>query len=121
MKIRLFPVWSDTRTEQTTEDILKHIPNQNPNHFKHISGEKLNCCVPGCYCCWTCSTERFYSINIRIFWGIFAGLSISPYFSALKIKWLIDNVPAVSSAFTDKTCLIGTIDTWLIWVRAIYL
>lgn len=48
---------------------------------------------------------------------LFAGLPISSYFSAVKIKWLIDNVPAVAKAFAAKTCVVGTIDTWLIWVH----
>lgn len=29
--------------------------------------------------------------------------------------WLKENVPEVYKAFEDKTCLIGTIDTWLVW------
>lgn len=45
-----------------------------------------------------------------------SGLPISPYFSALKIMWLKENVPEVSEAFENKTCLVGTIDSWLVWV-----
>lgn len=45
-----------------------------------------------------------------------SGLPISPYFSALKLMWLKENVPAINEAFKNKTALIGTIDTWLIWV-----
>ena len=45
------------------------------------------------------------------------GLPISPYFSAMKYRWLIDNVPAVQKAILEKRCMFGTIDTWLIWVR----
>lgn len=44
------------------------------------------------------------------------GLPISPYFSALKIKWLKDNLPEIDAAFAVKTCLVGTIDSWIIWV-----
>ncbi|CAH0545806.1 unnamed protein product [Brassicogethes aeneus] len=43
------------------------------------------------------------------------GLPVSTYFSALKIKWLMDNIPEVQSAIKEKRCLFGTIDTWLIW------
>ncbi|KAJ9578593.1 hypothetical protein L9F63_005195, partial [Diploptera punctata] len=43
------------------------------------------------------------------------GLPISPYFSALKIKWLIDNVPAVRWAIRDRRCRFGTVDSWLVW------
>eukprot|EP00128_Syssomonas_multiformis_P011504 Colp12_sorted_trinity150504_noHs@3927 len=43
------------------------------------------------------------------------GLPISTYFSALKLRWLMDNVPAVREGIKNDTCLFGTIDTWLIW------
>lgn len=44
------------------------------------------------------------------------GLPISPYFSALKLRWLMDNVPSVRKAIKEHRCCFGTIDTWLIWV-----
>lgn len=47
------------------------------------------------------------------------GLPINPYFSALKLKWLIDNVPRVHEAIKENRCMFGTIDTWLIWVSLI--
>ncbi|XP_076292299.1 glycerol kinase 3 isoform X2 [Lasioglossum baleicum] len=43
------------------------------------------------------------------------GLPISPYFSALKLKWLLQNVPRVQEALEKKRCMFGTIDSWLIW------
>lgn len=43
------------------------------------------------------------------------GLPLSPYFSALKLRWLKDNVPNVAKAMADGTCLFGTVDSWLIW------
>lgn len=43
------------------------------------------------------------------------GLPISPYFSALKLKWLLENVPEVQEALAKNQCMFGTIDTWLIW------
>lgn len=43
------------------------------------------------------------------------GLPVSTYFSALKIRWMMDNVQAVKDAIKEKRCLFGTIDTWLIW------
>ena len=43
------------------------------------------------------------------------GLAIAPYFSASKIKWLIDNVPAVAGAVNAGTARIGTIDSWILW------
>lgn len=44
------------------------------------------------------------------------GLPLSTYFSAVKLRWLMDNVPQVQKAIDENRCLFGTIDTWLIWV-----
>ena len=41
------------------------------------------------------------------------GLPLSTYFSSMKIKWLIDNVPEVSGALNANTCCFGTIDSYL--------
>ncbi|XP_055842120.1 glycerol kinase [Episyrphus balteatus] len=43
------------------------------------------------------------------------GLPMSPYFSGLKLRWLKDNVPHVTKAMKDGTCLFGNVDAWLIW------
>ena len=45
------------------------------------------------------------------------GLPISTYFSALKIKWLMDNVLQVKDAIRDNRCAFGTVDSWLLWVK----
>lgn len=43
------------------------------------------------------------------------GLTIAPYFSASKIKWLIQNCPEVALALAQDRVLVGTIDSWLAW------
>eukprot|EP01067_Filipodium_phascolosomae_P006655 Filipodium_phascolosomae@DN493_c0_g1_i1.p1 len=43
------------------------------------------------------------------------GLPVNTYFSAAKIKWLFDNVPAVRDAAKAKRLCIGTIDSWLMF------
>ena len=43
------------------------------------------------------------------------GLFLDPYFSATKIKWIIDNVPKAKKFFKKNELLFGTIDTFLIW------
>jgi glycerol kinase len=43
------------------------------------------------------------------------GLAIAPYFSASKMKWLIQNVPAVAAAVKSGTARIGTMDSWILW------
>lgn len=44
-----------------------------------------------------------------------SGLPISTYFSGVKLRWLMDNVPAVADAAAAGTALFGTVDTWLVW------
>jgi glycerol kinase len=48
-------------------------------------------------------------------WRARTGLPITTYFSALKLKWLMDHVPAVKHAVTAGECHFGTVDSWLIW------
>jgi glycerol kinase len=43
------------------------------------------------------------------------GLIIDAYFSATKIKWILDNVSGARARAADGSLLFGTIDTWLIW------
>ena len=43
------------------------------------------------------------------------GLFLDPYFSATKVKWIIDNVPKAKKLFKKNELLFGTIDTFLIW------
>ncbi|XP_055331277.1 glycerol kinase-like [Paramacrobiotus metropolitanus] len=43
------------------------------------------------------------------------GLPIHPYFSALKLRWIIDNVAPVREAIRNGTCLFGTVDSWVLW------
>lgn len=43
------------------------------------------------------------------------GLPIDPYFSASKMRWLIDNSDAVRAAYQDDSLLFGTVDSWLIF------
>jgi glycerol kinase len=43
------------------------------------------------------------------------GLIIDAYFSASKIKWVLDNVAGARKLAKEGVLLFGTIDTWLIW------
>jgi glycerol kinase len=51
----------------------------------------------------------------RHLWQQRTGLPLATYFSALKLKWLLDNVPAVRDAVEKRRALFGTVDSWLIW------
>ncbi len=43
------------------------------------------------------------------------GLLIDAYFSATKIKWILDNVPEARTLALEGKLLFGTVETWLIW------
>ena len=43
------------------------------------------------------------------------GLKLDAYFSATKIKWILDNVEGVRPKAEKGDILFGTIDTWLMW------
>jgi glycerol kinase len=43
------------------------------------------------------------------------GLPLASYFSALKLQWVLDNVPSARIAAERGEVLFGTMDTWLVW------
>ncbi len=43
------------------------------------------------------------------------GLLIDPYFSATKVKWILDNIPLAKKLMQKDNLMFGTIDTYLIW------
>ena len=43
------------------------------------------------------------------------GLVIDAYFSATKLKWILDNVPGAREKAEAGDLLFGTVETWLIW------
>lgn len=43
------------------------------------------------------------------------GLLLDPYFSASKMQWMLENVPAVKKAAQEKDLSFGTIDSYLIF------
>lgn len=43
------------------------------------------------------------------------GLIVDSYFSATKVKWLLENVKGAKEKAQSGQLLFGTIDTWLLW------
>lgn len=43
------------------------------------------------------------------------GLVIDAYFSATKVRWILDHVPGAQERAEKGELLFGTIDTWLVW------
>jgi len=43
------------------------------------------------------------------------GLFIDPYFSATKIRWIMENIEGVESKIRKGEIIFGTVDTWILW------
>src|SRR5579863_7834543 len=43
------------------------------------------------------------------------GLVLDPYFSATKVRWILDNVPGARGRAERGELAFGTVDSWLIW------
>jgi glycerol kinase len=43
------------------------------------------------------------------------GLPLASYFSGLKLRWLLDNVPGARARAVAGELMFGTMDTWLLW------
>ena len=43
------------------------------------------------------------------------GLRLDAYFSATKIRWMLDHVPGARESAEKGELLFGTVDTWLLW------
>ena len=61
----------------------------------------------------TCT--RFTEQGLDKFFLDKTGLLIDPYFSATKLKWILDNVDGVRDRALRGELLFGTVDTYLIW------
>lgn len=44
------------------------------------------------------------------------GIPLSTYFSAIKLRWMIDHHPEVHEAHEEDDLMFGTVDTWLVYV-----
>lgn len=69
---------------------------------------------------WQCRRTADYcsSLKAKGFEDSFrdkTGLLIDAYFSASKLKWILDNVDGARAKAAKGNLLFGTIETWLIW------
>ena len=51
----------------------------------------------------------------NIFFKSKTGLLINPYFSATKIKWILQNVEGARKKAQEGRLAFGTVDSWLVW------
>jgi glycerol kinase len=61
------------------------------------------------------SMTRRFGGDVNAFRGE-CGLPFSAYFSATKMRWMLDNLPAVREAADNGTLAFGTVDSWLMYV-----
>ncbi|MBI3591814.1 MAG: glycerol kinase GlpK [Candidatus Melainabacteria bacterium] len=68
---------------------------------------------------WQCRRTAKYCNEIKLKYKKIikekTGLEIDPYFSASKMRWLLDNVQGIKELVSEKRIRFGTIDSWLIW------
>ncbi len=82
--------------------------------FRKSTGEVLHNAIV-----WQCRRTAKMCDQLRKKWSSKikskTGLVLDPYFSATKMKWLIENVPAVGKAQRENDLGFGNIDTYLMW------
>ena len=59
--------------------------------------------------------EQWKASGLETSWRAQTGLMLDPYFSASKIRWLLDHESAASSAAAQGDLCFGTVDSWLLW------
>ena len=59
--------------------------------------------------------EKLKNKNLETIFHNKTGLLLDPYFSATKIKWILENNPNLKEIVKEGKLAFGTIDTWLIW------
>jgi len=66
---------------------------------------------------WQCRRTSKMCDQLRKKWSVKikskTGLVLDPYFSATKMRWLIENIPAVQQALKQNDLAFGNIDTFL--------
>jgi glycerol kinase len=69
---------------------------------------------------WQCQRGKDFckSLNEKDYGSIIrekTGLLVDPYFSASKLRWIMNNVSGAKEKAKNGDLLLGTIDSWLLW------
>lgn len=59
--------------------------------------------------------KHYQKIELDDWWRVTTGLPLATYFSALKLRWLLDNIPGLREDAERGDALFGNMDTYLIW------
>ncbi|KAF8830167.1 hypothetical protein HHX47_DHR2000457 [Lentinula edodes] len=57
--------------------------------------------------------RRFFIVNEQAFYS--TGLPLSTYFSAIKLRWMLDHIPDVAAAHESDDLLFGTVESWVLY------
>ncbi|MFZ3230611.1 MAG: glycerol kinase GlpK [Pseudobdellovibrio sp.] len=106
-----------SQSKATREDILAvGITNQRETvvAFRRSTGQILHNAIV-----WQCRRTTNMCDGLKKKWAkkikAKTGLVLDPYFSASKMRWLIENVKDVKLALKENDLCFGTIDTFLMW------
>lgn len=106
-----------TQSKATREDIMAiGITNQRETvvAFRKSTGQILHNAIV-----WQCRRTTAMCESLKKTWAkkikSKTGLILDPYFSASKMRWLIENVKEVKQALKDDDLCFGTMDTFLMW------
>ena len=91
--------------------------------MRHCMGKVLPCHPCACTLslaprCHEGPTLSYLDLVLHLMQDAFravTGLPISTYFSAFKWAWLLEHAPKVADARARGTCMLGTVDAWLIY------
>ena len=61
-----------------------------------------------------CKRDKFVSMERKI--SGLTGLKLDPYFSATKMRWIMENVPGAEKAALSGELLFGTVDSYLVYM-----
>lgn len=87
-------VWTDSRTRNVVQELQEKIDNEG---FETENG----------------ILKGIDGMNAL---KELTGLPMSTYFSALKLRWMIDNDPDVNEAHEQDDLAFGTVESWLTYV-----
>lgn len=92
-------VWQDRRTASYCDELKKMTHTAETGHSEtgHVE------------------TRHALSLPIQEIIQQKTGLVIDAYFSATKLKWILDNVPGARTKAENGELAFGTIDSWLLW------
>ena len=67
-------------------------------------------CARGAYIC-----DRLEKEGVSELIRLHTGLKLSPYFSAAKLGWLMEQVPEAATLAKEENLCCGTMDSWLVY------